>query len=290
MFLARPQRWLWAMHRYRVPLSSAPTSPTSCVAALLDVTSMFDSELARALTGRARNPHTVRAFWNASRPRLSPRARRRSTPGRGDPGAACAARASPSSIASSAGVHERSWPRGRAHCTYAHCKYIGASASPRVMAFGSPCRRTRCASSTWRPRAPERREGRLQFGAVVNVCYFRSPAASRELILRFGSPRGPRLIGRRGQSPAVPDFVIRAAETLSARAGGSVGSCPRARGRVPSSAPGSPVGTARLVVVARPTSCKTRPRALAGARQHLPRIWWRAAGDLVLAPRDGLRQ
>lgn len=65
-FLARPQRWLWAMHRYRATLSAAPNFAYELCAARIDEASLQGLDLSRwrvALNGaEAVSPETIEGF------------------------------------------------------------------------------------------------------------------------------------------------------------------------------------------------------------------------------------
>jgi 1-acyl-sn-glycerol-3-phosphate acyltransferase len=299
MFLARPQRWLWAMHRYRGTLSAAPNFAYElCLRRLLDrdLEGLDLSAWRAALNGAEPvNPNTVRRFCE----RFAPYGFRREAmaPVYGLAEATLALAMPPlgrgplidriEREAFNDGLAVEAGPTAPTPSV----STIGTSGNVlEFMACGQPlpAHEVRIVDESGR-ELPERREGRLQFrGPSATAGYFRSPAASRELIQSGWVTPGDLAYIARGEiyiTGRTQDVVIRAGRNIYPHElEEAVGELPGVRrGRVAVfGSPDPQSGTERLVVVAETNGLQDE------AREHLRVLVNTLASDLVGGPPDDL--
>jgi len=300
LFLARPQRWLWAMHRYRGTLSAAPNFAYElCLRRLLDrdLEGLDLSAWRAALNGAEPvNPNTVRRFCE----RFAPYGFRREAmaPVYGLAEATLALAMPPlgrgpliDRIEREAFMNEGVAVEAGHTAPTPNVSTI--STSGNVLEFMScgqplPAHEVRIVDDGGR-ELPERREGRLQFrGPSATAGYFRSPAASRELIQSGWVTPGDLAYIARGEvyiTGRTQDVVIRAGRNIYPHElEEAVGELPGVRrGRVAVfGSPDPQSGTERLVVVAETNELQDE------ARERLRVLVNTLASDLVGGPPDDL--
>ena len=300
MFLARPQRWLWAMHRYRGTLSAAPNFAYElCLRRLLDrdLEGLDLGAWRAALNGAEPvNPNTVRRFCE----RFAPYGFRREAmaPVYGLAEATLALAMPPlgrgpliDRIEREAFMNEGVAVEAGHTAPTPNVSTI--STSGNVLEFMScgqplPAHEVRIVDDGGR-ELPERREGRLQFrGPSATAGYFRSPAASRELIQSGWVTPGDLAYIARGEvyiTGRTQDVVIRAGRNIYPHElEEAVGELPGVRrGRVAVfGSPDPQSGTERLVVVAETNELQDE------ARERLRVLVNTLASDLVGGPPDDL--
>ncbi|MGQ0594484.1 MAG: AMP-binding protein [Gammaproteobacteria bacterium] len=300
MFLARPQRWLWAIHRYRGTLSAAPNFAYElCLRRLLDrdLEGLNLSAWRAALNGAEPvNPNTVRRFCE----RFAPYGFRREAmaPVYGLAEATLALAMPPlgrgpliDRIERDAFVNEGVAVEAGPTAPAMGTSGIGTSGNVlEFMACGQPlpAHEVRIVDDGGR-ELPERREGRLQFrGPSATAGYFRSPDATRALIQSAWVTPGDLAYIARGEvyiTGRTQDVVIRAGRNIYPHElEEAVGELPGVRrGRV--AVFGSPdprSGTERLVVVAETNGLQE------DARERLRVLVNTLASDLVGGPPDDL--
>ena len=296
MFLARPQRWLWAMHRYRGTLSAAPNFAYElCLRRLLDrdLEGLDLGAWRAALNGAEPvNPNTVRRFCE----RFASYGFRREAmaPVYGLAEATLALAMPPLGRGPLIDRIEREafMNEGMAVEAGPTIPTIGTSGTNvlEFMACGQPlpAHEVRIVDDGGR-ELPERREGRLQFrGPSATAGYFRSPAASRELIQSGWVTPGDLAYIARGEvyiTGRTQDIVIRAGRNIYPHElEEAVGELPGVRrGRVAVfGSPDPQSGTERLVVVAETNELQDE------ARERLRVLVNTLASDLVGGPPDDL--
>ncbi|MGH8586104.1 MAG: AMP-binding protein [Gammaproteobacteria bacterium] len=300
MFLARPQRWLWAMHRYRGTLSAAPNFAYElCLRRLLDrdLEGLDLSAWRAALNGAEPvNPNTVRRFCE----RFAPYGFRREAmaPVYGLAEATLALAMPPlgrgpliDRIEREAFMNEGMAVEAGPTAPTMGTSGIGTSGNVlEFMACGQPlpAHEVRIVDDGGR-ELPERREGRLQFrGPSATAGYFRSPAASRELIQSGWVTPGDLAYIARGEvyiTGRTQDVVIRAGRNIYPHElEEAVGELPGVRrGRVAVfGSPDPQSGTERLVVVAETNGLQDE------TRERLRGLVNTLASDLVGGPPDDL--
>ena len=218
-FLARPQRWLQAIQRYRGTLSAAPNFAYELCLKRIDDAELAGLDLSlvapRFQRRRGGQPRHARSASSSASPPAGcvPRRWRRCT--------AWPKRRS--------GCSSRRWVAGRAST---------ASSASRSRASTAPCRRatttpTRCASSPAAGRCPatrcassttpgsevgERIEGRLEFrGPSATRGYFRNPEQTARLFHDGWLDTGDRAYAADGDiyvTGRVKDIVIRGGRNL----------------------------------------------------------------------------
>ncbi|MDQ3775497.1 MAG: AMP-binding protein [Pseudomonadota bacterium] len=300
LFLARPQRWLWAMHRYRGTLSAAPNFAYElCLRRLLDrdLEGLDLSAWRAALNGAEPvNPNTVRRFCE----RFAPYGFRREAmaPVYGLAEATLALAMPPlgrgpliDRIEREAFMNEGVAVEAGPTAPTPNVSTIGTSGN--VLEFTAcgqplPAHEVRIVDDGGR-ELPERREGRLQFrGPSATAGYFRSPTASRELIQSGWVTPGDLAYIARGEvyiTGRTQDVVIRAGRNIYPHElEEAVGELPGVRrGRVAVfGSPDPQSGTERLVVVAETNELQDE------ARERLRVLVNTLASDLVGGPPDDL--
>jgi acyl carrier protein len=290
LFLARPQRWLWAMHRYHGTLSAAPNFAYElCLRRLSDRDlEGLDLRLWRAALNGAEpvNPNTVRRFCE----RFAPYGFRREAmaPVYGLAEATLALAMPPLERGPLIDRIEREAFMNEGVAVEAE---EGASGNVlEFMACGQPlpAHEVRIVDDGGR-ELPERREGRLQFrGPSATAGYFRNPAATRELIQSGWVTPGDLAYIARGEvyiTGRTQDVVIRAGRNIYPHElEEAVGELPGIRrGRVVVfGSPDPHSGTERLVVVAETNGL------LDEAQERLRELVNTLASDLVGGPPDDL--
>jgi len=300
LFLARPQRWLWAMHRYRGTLSAAPNFAYElCLRRLSDrdLEGLDLSAWRAALNGAEPvNPNTVRRFCE----RFAPYGFRREamTPVYGLAEATLALAMPPlgrgpliDRIEREAFMNEGVAVEAGPTAPTMGTSGIGTSGNVlEFMACGQPlpAHEVRIVDDGGR-ELPERRAGRLQFrGPSATAGYFRSPAATRELIQSGWVTPGDLAYIARGEvyiTGRTQDVVIRAGRNIYPHElEEAVGELPGVRrGRVAVfGSPDPQSGTERLVVVAETNGLQDE------ARERLRVLVNTLASDLVGGPPDDL--
>ncbi len=294
-FLARPQRWLWAIHNYGGTLSAAPNFAYElCLRRLSDrdLEGLNLSAWRVALNGAEPvHPNTVRHFCE----RFAPYGFRRAAmaPVYGLAEATLALTMPPlgrgpliDRIEREAFVNE-----GVAVEVAPAALTIGTSGNVlEFMACGQPlpAHEVRIVDDGGR-ELPERREGRLQFrGPSATAGYFRSPAATRALIQSAWVTPGDLAYIARGDvyiTGRTQDIVIRAGRNIYPHElEEAVGELPGVRrGRVVVfGSPDPRSGSERLVVVAETNGLQDE------ARLRLRVLVNTLASDLVGGPPDDL--
>ncbi|MDQ3580718.1 MAG: AMP-binding protein [Pseudomonadota bacterium] len=295
LFLARPQRWLWAMHRYRGTLSAAPNFAYElCLRRLLDrdLEGLDLGAWRTALNGAEPvNPNTVRRFCE----RFAPYGFRREAmaPVYGLAEATLALAMPPLGRGPIIDRIEREafMNEGVAVEAGPTAPTIGFSGNVlEFMACGQPlpAHEVRIVDDGGR-ELPERREGRLQFrGPSATAGYFRSPAATRALIQSGWVTPGDLAYIARGEvyiTGRTQDIVIRAGRNIYPHElEEAVGELPGVRrGRVAVfGSPDPQSGTERLVVVVETNELQDE------ARERLRVLVNALASDLVGGPPDDL--